>query len=76
MPIKKFHSIEDMPQPVLSGDPEKIADRIAFVWELARAAAPLDWPPGVRKYRSIEDANLDRETYVRSRARAMRNSSL
>lgn len=72
MPIEKFKRIEDMPEFTAPSDPEKIADRIAFVWEMARAASPLDWPPGVRKYRTIEDANRDREEYIRNRARASR----
>ena len=72
MPIEKFHKIEDMPEPAIPEDPEKIADRIAFVWEMARAIAPLDWPHGVRKYRTIEDANLDRDEYIKNRARASR----
>ncbi len=71
---KKYRSVEEMEPIPVPTDPDKIADRIAFVWQMANAICPLKWPPGIRKYRSIEEANLDREAHNMARARATRKS--
>jgi hypothetical protein len=56
MPVKKFHSVEEMtPLPARRPfDPENL--RLAIAWSRAAMALhPARRPPGVYKYRSYED---------------------
>jgi len=39
---------------------------IAAVWDFAARVCPLVFPPGVHKYRTIEDANADRERWAQA----------
>jgi hypothetical protein len=72
MPIRKFRSIEEMDAQTwrAPGDPA-LYRAIAFTWELARRTNPRRFPPGVHKYRSIDDMNraedLRLDEHVRSR---------
>jgi len=58
MPVRKFRSIEEMKQdhPIWRrpGDPV-LYRAIALVWEVARRTNPRRFPPGVYKYRSIQE---------------------
>ena len=62
MPVYKFRSIEDMPEPPrrLPGDPA-LYKAIAGVWELGRRTNPRRFPPGVYKYRSIQEMDRAQE---------------
>ena len=62
MPVQKFRSIADMPDPPrrLPGDPA-LYRAIATVWASSRAANPRRFRPGVYKYRSIEEMNRAQE---------------
>lgn len=57
MPIRKFRSIEEMPEYTWlePGSPE-LMRAIASVWDFAERAFPRHFPPGVYKHRSIEEA--------------------
>jgi len=59
MPLRKFRSVEDMEQPAWRepGDPQ-LYRAIRHVWAFGRRVVPRHFPPGVHRYRSIED--LDR----------------
>jgi hypothetical protein len=57
MGVRKFHSVEEMPSPPLLPrlDPENL--RIAFgLASLASGMRPISRTPGVRKFRSWNDA--------------------
>ncbi len=60
-----------MGNPPPTTDPDKLADRIEFLWSMARTIAP-GHPRGVKKFRTIDEANLDRDEWVTRRARALR----
>ena len=62
MPVRKFRSVEEMHQLIWRqpGDP-MLYRAIAGVWELARHTNPRRFPPGVWKYRSIEEMSRVRE---------------
>jgi hypothetical protein len=62
MPVYKFRSVEEMNQLVWRepGDPT-LYRAIAGVWGLARRMNPRRFPPGVHKYRSIEEMDRVRE---------------
>lgn len=67
MPVRKFRSIEEMtpPSPQRRSDPENLA--AAITWSLTCVA--LDGrrhPAGVRKYRSLEEAQQARLRWERS----------
>ena len=75
MPVYKFRSIEEMDAYTwrTPGDPE-LYRAIRLTWDLARRANPKRFPPGVRRFRSIEamnQANDDRlREHIRRRERA------
>ena len=54
MPVKKFRSIEEMPDArwYEPGDP-KLHEAIDRVWRLGTETLRPQFPPGVHKYRSI-----------------------
>lgn len=66
MPIKKFRSIEEMPDArwYEPGDP-KLHAAIDRVWRLGTETLRPRFPPGVHKYRSIEKADAAREEWAR-----------
>ncbi len=63
MPVRKFRSVEDVPewwyQP---GDP-MLFRAMARLWRLGRATLQLHFPPGVYKHRSIEEMNQQQEAW-------------
>jgi hypothetical protein len=62
MPVIKFRSLEAAREALWidPADP-KLLNTVQWVWSLAARFAPLRFPPGVHKYRSIEEAGKDRE---------------
>lgn len=70
MPVLRYRDVRDVPPPaaVDPGDPA-LLDRVFAVWAFAaRAAGPL-YPPGVSRFRSIEEANAAQEAAVVTRMR-------
>jgi hypothetical protein len=70
MPVRKFRSVEEMPgvRPLRPLDPDNL--RIACeLTELARALHPWHFEPGVRKFRSMEEANAHRRKWENSQVR-------
>ncbi len=73
MPIQKFRSLDEARQAlwVPSGRPG-LAARIKSLWAFSTRLAPRQIPRGLRKFRSIEEANREREQWVERRVRALR----
>ncbi|MBV8519896.1 MAG: hypothetical protein JO197_21070 [Acidobacteria bacterium] len=77
MPVYKYRSVEEMPDPAImldAGDPA-IPDKIRFLWQLSGAlvnGVGTCIPRGVRKYRSIEEANADRDRWEQERVDRIR----
>jgi hypothetical protein len=77
MPVQKFRSIEEMPDAALkydAGDPA-IPNKIRYLWRLSEAllgGVGTCIPRGVRKYRSIEEANEDRDRFEQERVDRIR----
>ncbi len=65
MPVRKFRSVEEMNQPIWrqAGDPQ-LYRAMAGVWEVARRTNPRRFPPGVHKFRSIDEVSLAREEAI------------
>ncbi len=59
MPVERYRSIADMPPPWTDPDDPRNLRRIAEMIALHRRLTPA-LQPGVRRFRSIEEANLDR----------------
>ncbi len=62
MPVRKFHSVEEMPgehwrEP---GDAE-FYRVMRSLWEMARRTRRHRFPPGVYRYRSIEEMSVATE---------------
>lgn len=64
MPVRKFRDVSEMEATLWydRGDPA-LGRAISGVWDFAARVCPLRFPPGVHKYRSIEDANADRDRW-------------
>ena len=74
MPVRKFRSIEEMKsatQWLPAGD-ASIGPRFRYLCALVSAMAPGGAPRGVRKYRSVEEADADRERWERERVERLR----
>jgi hypothetical protein len=69
MPVLKFRTIEEAKSRrrwLSTGDPS-IPDQMQYLWQMAGAFGPLCIPRGVRKYRSIEEADADRDRWEQER---------
>jgi hypothetical protein len=64
MPLYKFRSIDDMPDPAwrTAGDPD-LFRALAQLSEASRRMRPRRFPAGVYKHRSIEEMNLQRDRW-------------
>ena len=64
MPVYKFRSVAEMPDPPwrLPGD-AALYRSIGIVWTSSRAANPRRFPPGVHRYRSIEQMTRTRDEW-------------
>ena len=75
MPVRKFRSIEEMKRdhPIWRrpGDPV-LYRAIALVWEVARRTNPRRFPPGVHKYRSIQEMDRAQEQLLAEHIAALR----
>ena len=74
MPVRKFRSVSDMPEPPrrIPGDPA-LYKAIAGVWAFGRAGNPRRFPPGLHKYRSIEDMNRAQDSQLAAHVEALRH---
>ncbi|TMQ04200.1 MAG: hypothetical protein E6J90_52075 [Deltaproteobacteria bacterium] len=60
MPVRKFRDVSEMEDTLWyeRTDPE-LPRAIARVWDFAARICPREFPRGVHKYRSIEEADAD-----------------
>ncbi len=62
MPVKKYRSLDEMRDDLTRRPADaSLADRIDALWRRAWALAPRQYPQGVFKFRSIEEAQAHRE---------------
>jgi hypothetical protein len=64
MPVRKYRSVADMPDPPWRrpGDSE-LYRALAGLWDMSRRLRPRRFPPGVYRHRSIEDMNRQRDEW-------------
>ena len=75
MPVRKFHSIEEMDaaQHELWCDAgEECFRRIARLWKRSAQIFPRTFPKGVVKYRTLGEAQADRERVLSQQLRQKR----
>jgi hypothetical protein len=73
MPIQKFRNLDAARRSLwVPSDTSDLVARIKGLWAFSARLAPHQMPPGVRKFRSIEEANAEREQWVAQRVRALR----
>lgn len=69
MSVRKFKSFEDAERALWCFKPdEAYYKKVAALWELGNKLCPPDFPRGIFKYRTIEDANRDKEKWVLANA--------
>lgn len=73
MPVQRFRRVEDVPPPAALEPSDPVA--MERVWGLLRWATDglaAAFPPGVRRYASIEAADADRRAADVARMRQLR----
>jgi hypothetical protein len=66
MPVRKFHHVSEMEREVWydRDDPRRF-EAMRAAWELARRTVKPEFPPGVYKFRTVEEAAEHREQWER-----------
>jgi len=62
MPIYKYKTFEEAERALWNFHPdEAYFIKVAELWDFANKLSPINYPKGIFKYRSIEEANKHRE---------------
>jgi len=70
MPVHRFRSAAEMEETVwLDRDDPRLWPTIASVWNLSARLCPVHFPPGLRKHRSIQEANQLNEEWEATNVR-------
>lgn len=68
MPVQKFRDLDSARRALWSKTEDSaLARRITSLWECSREMSGYASPRGVQKFRSLEEANLDRAERTRQR---------
>lgn len=77
MPVQKFRDFESARQALwLPSGHKDLVRRIKGLWAFSSRLVPRQIPRGVRKFRSIEEANQEREEWVTRRIQQQRSKNL
>ncbi|MBM4320992.1 MAG: hypothetical protein FJ125_13830 [Deltaproteobacteria bacterium] len=70
MPLKKFRSVEEMAASELSSTARRgrIGAALA-ISDLCRSLSNVKLPPGLHRFRSLEEENSQMEAWIRAEAR-------
>ena len=65
MPVQKFRTLDEARRALwMRSDDPRLPDRARALMAFSRRFAIVHAPPGVRKFRTIEEANADRKAWV------------
>jgi hypothetical protein len=77
MPVQRYRRVEDVPPPAALDPSDPVAmERVWGLLRLATDGLALAFPPGVRRYRSIEAADAERREAEIARMRRLREGAL
>jgi hypothetical protein len=72
MPVYRFRDLDEARRALwVDPDDPALAKRIRGLWKFSARLVELRIPRGLRRFRSIEEANQEREEWVGARARAL-----
>lgn len=73
MPVRKYRHVGEMERDIWHqrGDP-RLFRAIRAVWQLGQTLARPTFPPGVYRFRSVEEADEQRTTWERRNIEARR----
>jgi len=64
MPVYKYTSFEKAKRALWNFHPDRTYfEQVAELWNLADNIAPISYPQGIFRYRTIEEANRQREEW-------------
>ena len=64
MPVTRYRSVEEIPPPALrERGSNELLRAIAATWSRAAWMAPLRFPPGVHRHRSIQELNATTDAW-------------
>ena len=73
MPVTKYRSVEEIPPPALrERGSDALLRAIAATWSRAAWMAPLRFPPGVHRHRSIQELNVTTDAWALANAVRLR----
>lgn len=72
MPLHRYRTYEEAERALWNPDPdETYCDQLAELWKFADELSPIDYPRGIFRYRSIEEADKQRCEWELAHARAV-----
>jgi hypothetical protein len=72
MPLQRFRDLDEARRALRARpDDQALASRIRRLWAFSARLVKPYTAPGVRRFRTIEEANADRERWATERARAL-----
>jgi len=75
MPVYKYKTFEDAERDLWNFHPdEEYFRKVAELWEFANKLCPITYPKGIFKYRSIEEANKQRDEWELEHAKKIQSS--
>lgn len=77
MSLERFRDMEEARQALWIGPGDAgLAPRIRRLWAFAARLAPGAAPRGLRRFRTLGEANRDRDDWIEQRAHALREARL
>jgi hypothetical protein len=73
MPVYKYKTFEQADKALWNFNPdEEYYKQVAELWRFANKLSPITYPKGIFKFRSIEEANKQRQEWELAHAKKMR----
>ena len=72
MPLQRFRDFDEARRALwCERDDPSLFSRIRSLWAFARRLAPGSAPRGIRRFRTLEEANRHRDEWIGLRVRAL-----
>jgi hypothetical protein len=73
VPVRKFRDLDTARRALWQRRPSDLLSHIKALWAFSARLTPRQIPRGLRKFRSIEEANQEREQWVTRRVQTLRS---